>query len=161
VPIKDAKGDLLQSAIPNVFVIKGARWSIVDESRSSDQAVDVLAQLDKALRDEPLTGIAAEGNQSGSFVPGYDSAFNLAAASGIPVVKTSRGNTTGYIEANPNNLVIEGSNLTSTKARMLLMACLMRFGALPPAADPKKPTAAELTAIKTKLAQYQAVFDTH
>ena len=161
VAIKDAKGDLLQSAIPNVVVVKGARWSTIDESRSSDQAVDVLAQLEKALSAEPLTGIAAEGNQSGSFVPGYDAAFNLAAASGIPVVKTSRGNPTGYIGANPNNLFIEGSNLTATKARMLLMACLMRFGALPPAADPKKPTAAELTAIKTKLAQYQAVFETH
>lgn len=161
VAIKNGTGDLLPGAIPHVFIVKGARWSTIDESRSADQAVDVLAQLDKALRDEPLTGIAAEGNQGGSFVPGYDAALNLAVASGIPVVKTSRGSTTGYIGANPNNLFIEGSNLTATKARMLLMASLMRFGALPPAADPQHPTPAELTAIKAKIAQYQAVFETH
>jgi hypothetical protein len=41
------------------------------------------------------------------------------------------------------------------------MACLMRFGSLPPAADPNRPTAAEREAISAKLAAYQAVFDTH
>jgi hypothetical protein len=41
------------------------------------------------------------------------------------------------------------------------MACLMRFGSLPPAADPDRPTKAELDAIRAKLAAYQAVFDTH
>jgi L-asparaginase len=77
------------------------------------------------------------------------------------VVKVSRAPAVGYIGTNPNNLFIEGSNLTSTKARMLLMACLMRFGALPPAADPSKPTDTELKALKAKIAEYQAVFDTH
>jgi hypothetical protein len=33
------------------------------------------------------------------------------------------------------------SNLTATKAQLLLMACLMKFGALPPAANPDQPTA--------------------
>jgi len=60
-----------------------------------------------------------------------------------------------------NPLSIAGSNLTATKARLLLMACLMRFGCLPPAADPEKPTPKELEAIESKMAQYQAVFDTH
>jgi hypothetical protein len=58
-------------------------------------------------------------------------------------------------------LAIAGSNLTATKARLLLMACLMRFGSLPPAADPEHPTRAELEAVQAKLAAYQAVFDTH
>jgi L-asparaginase len=35
-----------------------------------------------------------------------------------------------------NPSFIGGSNLTATKARLLLMACLMKFGALPPAANP-------------------------
>jgi hypothetical protein len=161
VPLKNAAGALLATAIPNVVLVKGARWSILDATREPGQAVDILAQLDKALREEPLSGIAAEGNQGGSFVPIYDAAFKLAAASGIPVVKVSRGNTIGYLRSNPDNLFIEGGNLTSTKARMLLMASLMRFGALPPAADPAHPTAAEIKAIKAKLEDYQAVFDTH
>jgi hypothetical protein len=41
------------------------------------------------------------------------------------------------------------------------MACLMKFGALPPAADPAKPTAAETDATQAKLKQYQEIFDTH
>lgn len=161
VALKNAQGELLAGAIPNVFIVKGSRWSVVDESREAELATDVLAQMNKALEREPLSGIAAEGNQGGSFVPVYDAAFNLAAASGLPVVKVSRAPTTGFIKANPNNLFIEGSNLTSTKARLLLMACLMRYGALPPAADPAKPTESELKAIKSRIAEYQAVFDTH
>jgi len=39
-----------------------------------------------------------------------------------------------------------GSNLTSTKARMLLMACLMKFGSLPVAKDPANPTKPEMEA---------------
>lgn len=161
VPTKNAKGELLETAIPNVVLVKGARWSTLDASRSGDIAVDVLAQLDRALDEEPLSGIVAEGNQGGSFVPGYDSAFNLAAASGVPVVKVSRSPTVGYLAVNPNNLYVEGSNLSPTKARLLLMACLLRYGAPPPAAVPAKPTDAELKAIKARLAEYQAAFDSH
>jgi len=58
-------------------------------------------------------------------------------------------------------LAIAGSNLTATKARLLLMACLMKCGCLPPAADPTKPTAAETEATKEKLTQYQEIFNTH
>jgi L-asparaginase len=56
---------------------------------------------------------------------------------------------------------IGGSNLTATKARLLLMACLMKFGCLPPATDPDYPTPAEAAAIGEKIALYQAVFNTH
>jgi hypothetical protein len=41
------------------------------------------------------------------------------------------------------------------------MACLMRFGSLPPAADPDHPTEAEIAAMREKIAAYQAVFETH
>lgn len=161
VPIKNAAGELLPTSIPNVVMVKGARWSTPNESREADQAVDVLAQLDKALTSEPLSGIVAEGNQGGSFVPGYDAAFELAVASGVPVVKVSRAPTIGYLATRADNLFVEGSNLTATKARLLLMACLLRYGAPPPATNPEAPTPAELTAIKAKLAEYQQVFDTH
>lgn len=161
VPVKNAKGELLATAIPHVAIVKGARWSSDDNAKVPDQAVDVLAQLDKMLRGEPLAGFVAEGNQGGSFVPGYDAAFNLAAASGIPVVKVSRGNPAGFVRPNGKNLFIEGNNLSATKARLLLMASLMRFGTLPPASDPKNPTAAEREAIAAKIKIYQAVFDTH
>jgi hypothetical protein len=41
------------------------------------------------------------------------------------------------------------------------MACLMKFGALSPAADPDNPTSAESAAVREKVAEYQAVFNTH
>jgi len=41
------------------------------------------------------------------------------------------------------------------------MACLMKFGSLPPAANPEQPTKAELDAIRARLVAFQAVFDTH
>jgi hypothetical protein len=37
----------------------------------------------------------------------------------------------------------------------------MRFGCLPPAVDPAKPTTAEVDETKAKLKQYQEIFDTH
>mgnify|MGYP000683983914 CR=1 FL=1 len=55
----------------------------------------------------------------------------------------------------------DAANLTGTKARLLLMACLLKFGSLPPARDPDNPAPGELDAIRVALASYQAVFDTH
>jgi L-asparaginase len=77
----------------------------------------------------------------------------------MPVVRVGRGNNDGFVP--PRDRLIGGRNLTATKARLLLLACLMRFGALPPASDPDRPTPAEIAAIRDKLAAYQAVFDTH
>ena len=62
--------------------------------------------------------------------------------------------------ADPHDYFIAGSNLTSTKARMLLMACF-KIGSLPPAKDPANPTADELAATRKAVAPYQSVFNTH
>jgi L-asparaginase len=53
-----------------------------------------------------------------------------AIYSGLPVVRVGRGNPEGF--ADPDEYFIAGSNLTATKARML-MACLLKFGSLPAA----------------------------
>src|SRR6185503_16591777 len=82
-----------------------------------------------------------------------------AAFSGIPVAKVGRGAAMGF--ADPTDFQIAATNLTATKARLLLMACLLKFGSLPPAKDPDKPTREELDAIRKAVAAYQAIFDTH
>src|SRR5947199_10335967 len=46
-------------------------------------------------------------------------------------------------------------------ARLLLMASLMKFGSLPPAADPDHPTAEERVGTSERVAAYQTVFNTH
>lgn len=63
--------------------------------------------------------------------------------------------------ADPTDFQIAATNLTANKARFLLMGCLLKFGGLPAAKDPDKPTKAELNAIRNAVAAYQAVFDTH
>jgi len=109
-----------------------------------------------------LAGFIAEGSAPfGAMSNSVDAALKRATFSGMPVVKVGRGNASGFVDPKRDPLAIAGSNLTATKARLLLMACLMRFGSLPAAADSTKPTAAEIEAAKGTLAQYQEIFDTH
>ena len=56
---------------------------------------------------------------------------------------------------------ISADNLSATKSRILLLAAMLRLGALPPAADPAKPTRAELSATADAVLKYQHIFDTH
>lgn len=92
--------------------------------------------------------------------PTRNAALSVALFTGMPVVRTGRGNT-GGMAYRTDPTFISGNNLTATKARMLLMAALLKFGALPPAADPFDPTPAERAATEKAVARYQAVFDTH
>jgi hypothetical protein len=162
VQIKDAQGDLLGTAIPKVTIVKHARYLPEDTSGHADSEVDILARIEKNLRDAPLAGFVAEGSAPfGAMSNAVDAALKHATYSGMPVVKVGRGNAGGFVDPTRDPLAIAGSNLTATKARLLLMACLMKFGSLPPAADPAHPTAAETEATKAKLKEYQAIFDTH
>ncbi len=161
---KDSEGNLLPGAIPFVSFVKSARWQTDDDnSRDPSSQVEIMARL-KALLDGPptLAGFVGEGLAPyGSQIAPIEAALDLAALSGFPVLRTARGDAHGFMQANDRNLTLEGNNLTATKGRMLLMACLLKFGALPPAKDPSKPTPAERAAIVEKLKAYQAVIDTH
>jgi len=162
VRIKDGEGNLLPTAIPKVTIVKHARYLAEDTSGNAAEEVDILARIGKNLREAPLAGFVAEGSAPfGAMSNSVDAALKRATFCAMPVVKVGRGNASGFVDAKRDPLAIAGSNLTATKARLLLMACLMRFGSLPPAVDPAKPTAAETEATKAILAQYQEVFDTH
>jgi hypothetical protein len=162
VPIKDDAGYLLPIAIPKVTILKHARYLPEDSSGDARNEVDIIARLDKNLHDAPLAGFVAEGSAPfGAVSNSVDAALKRATFSGMPVAKVGRGNAGGFVDASRDPLAIAGSNLTATKARLLLMACLMKLGCLPVAADPTKPTAAETDATKAKLRQYQEIFDTH
>jgi hypothetical protein len=161
VPIKGPDGTLLDTAIPKVVITKDA--SYWDDGQPDPEAeVDLVAMIGRMLKTAPLAGFVVEG-----FTPYGRSASNArtrlmlrAAHSGLPVVRVGRGNTEGFVPLD-NPSFIGGSNLTATRARLLLMACLMKFGALPPAANPDQPTAEETAAVREKVAKYQAVFNTH
>lgn len=162
VRIKDDSGDLLATAIPTVTILKTARYLQGQAGRDPSDEIDVFARLEKNLREAPLAGFVAEG--TAPFARMTDTvtvALRRAALSGLPTVRVGRGNAEGFAPLVPGDLTIAGSNLTATKARLLLMACLLKLGSLPPARDPEHPTDDELAAVRAKVGEYQAIFDTH
>jgi hypothetical protein len=162
VRVKDESGALVPAAVPFVSFHKHARYLAEDASSSPDNEVELLARVARNLERHPLAGFVLEGGSPyGHSSPTSDAALRLATFSGMPVVRVSRGNAEGYVTKERVKLGIAGSNLTATKARILLMACLLRFGSLPPARDPANPTAEEVAAVEAALVPHQQVFDTH
>jgi hypothetical protein len=162
VDIKNAAGELLASAIPKVSLLKGDVWYDDDGAPNPAGEAGIIASIAQLLEHYPLAGIVGEGTAPySSMSTAQDRALEKGVLSGLPVVKTARGDASGLVRVNPGNLFIEGNNLTSTKARLLLTAAIMKFGPLPHAADPEQPTTAELDAIRKKIGLYQAVFQTH
>jgi L-asparaginase len=161
VPIKNAAGDLLDHAIPKVAIVKDASYWNDDYDDDIAKEVDLIAMTNHLI-DASLAGFVIEGlTPYGSITSGTRSRLmQKAVFCGIPVARTGRGAPEGFIPTGDPHYV-GGSNLTATKARILLMAAILRFGMLPPAADPDHPTDAERAAIFAKVKQYQAVFDTH
>lgn len=162
VNVKDRDGFLLGDAIPKVTMVRYNHYIHDNAQAKAEEEADTLARIEKNLRDRPLSGFVAEGLiGNGGVHESLEKALEIASLSGMPVVRVSRGDEASMVAANPANLTVEGNNLTPGKARLLLMACLLKFGALPPAADPRNPTATEKKAVQEKIALYQEVFDTH
>ena len=161
VAVKDERGRLLPGAIPLVSIVKDGCY-VADgfgDDPADEPDLDLLIR--HRLDSGRLCGFVIEG-----LVP-YGSAtshlrgamLKRAVHGGLPVVRVGRGYPEGF--ADPDPWTVAGLNLTSTKARLLLMACLMRFGSLPTPADPDAPTASETAALRSAIAEYQHVFDTH
>jgi hypothetical protein len=161
VAIKDAKGDLLESAIPSVSIVKDGLWQTLEYGDDPALELDLIALIEHKLSMSRLAGLIVEGQVPyGTLASPARAKLTVRAVfSGLPVARVGRGTPEGF--ADPHPYFIAGSNLTAIKARLLLMACLMKFGSLPPAQDPEKPTAQEIDATKQAVAQYQHVFDTH
>ncbi len=162
IAIKGPDGALLDAAIPKVAIAKDASYWDDGNPPDPEAEVDLVALIAHMLKSAPLAGFVVEG-----FTPYGRPASTArhrlmlrAVYSGLPVVRVGRGNTEGFVPLH-DPAFIGGSNLTATKARLLLMACLMKFGSFPPAVDPDHPTSAEAAAVGEKIALYQAVFDTH
>jgi hypothetical protein len=161
IAIKSADGKLLESAIPSVSIVKdGGFMSEEYLAHPSDEA-DLNALVAQKLGLGRLSGFVLEGlTPYGTMTSSVrQKVMEKAIYSGIPVARVGRGAPEGF--ADPHDYFIAGSNLGSTKARMLLMACLMKLGSLPPVRDPDRPTADELSATRKAVAAYQRIFDTH
>jgi hypothetical protein len=161
VPIKDGAGTLVDTAIPKVVIVKDGTYDSDDFDIDLEREIDLVARMEHNLRHAPLAGFVVEGlSPYGIMTSKARHGLMLRAVHlGMPVVRVGRGNNAGFSPR--RDRFIGGGNLTATKARLLLMACLMKFGSLPPAADPDQPTDAEADAVRRAVSAYQAVFDTH
>jgi hypothetical protein len=161
VPVRDG-GGLVDTSIPSVTITKYAHYGEAEPEVDASTEAGIMAQIERNLERYPLAGFVAEGTAPyGSMNESSEAALRIASLSGMPVVKVGRGNAHGYVDHTYAPLAVAGSNLTATKARLLLIACLLRFGALPAAANPANPTEAERRAVRAALDRYQEVFDTH
>jgi L-asparaginase len=154
-------GDLLEGAIPSVAIVKDGGFYAEEYLDDPAVTADLVALLARKLETNRLAGFVIEGTTPyGKMTSSVrQQVLRKAIYSGLPVVRVGRGNPEGF--ADPDEYFIAGSNLTATKARLLLMACLLKFGSLPPARDPDEPNPAELSAIRTAVAAYQKIFDSH
>jgi hypothetical protein len=161
VPIKSAADQLIENAIPKVTIVKDGNYTADGFDVDPESEVDLIAQINYRLTHAPLSGFVIEGQSPYGHLTSISRHLMMLRAihCGMPVVRVGRGNNDGFTP--PQDRFIGGRNLTATKARLLLLACLMKFGSLPVAADADRPTAAEIAAVRDKLAAYQAVFDTH
>ena len=170
IDLKDADGALFGHVVPRVHIVKYGAYMQADVEGSPDTEVDILARIEQGLAERnsadpascKLHGFVLEGASPYGFgTEGQAAALTVAAFSGMPVVKVGRADPGGRVPSNANDAFIEGSNLDANKARLLLIAAMMKLGRLPRAADPRNPTADERAALLAKVEEYQEIFETH
>jgi L-asparaginase len=161
VAVKDLAGRITEQAIPSVSIVKEGGYFDEDYDVTPDELPILQAVIDQKLGLGRLAGIVVEGLVPYGRLPSKASETLLqrAAFSGLPVVRVGRGTPEGF--ADPSPFAIAGSNLTSIKARLLLMASMMKFGSLPIAQDPAAPTPEEKAATISAVRRYQEIFLTH
>ena len=162
VVVRDDLGALVAEAMPIVSLVKHGQYIEEDDVVDVEQEVGIVGRIVRSLARHPLAGFVAEGAAPfGSLNESAELALRRATFCGLPVAKVGRGNAGGVTEDRYAPFAIAGGNLSATKARLLLMACLLRFGALPPARDPDRPTEDEIRSTQIALDRFRAVFASH
>ena len=170
LPVKDSNGALLEEAMPRVHIVKYGAYMDEDETASPDNEVDIMARIAKGLREQSsgdpdspkLHGFVLEGSSPyGLGSMSQHSALEVATFSGMPVARVGRADPGGRVPSGWDDVTIAGSNLDCNKARLLLMATMLKLGRLPKARDPRNPTKAERAATVARVAQFQEIFENH
>ena len=170
VQVKDADGGLLATSIPRVNIVKYGAYMGEDDPENPDDEVDILARIERALADQrkpdgqapQLHGFVLEGTSPyGMGSSSQHAALAIAAFSGMPYVRVGRADPGGRVPSDRDALGISGSNLDANKARLLLMAAMLKLGRLSKAKDPRNPTAEERKALLAKVAQFQEIIENH
>jgi L-asparaginase/Glu-tRNA(Gln) amidotransferase subunit D len=159
VAVRKAGGELLTGILAAVEIVKYGRYGLGGDSSLDGFLIRERTRLSRERHD--LAGFVLEGlAQNGWATIELERELRTAHYSGLPVVWTGRG-----IPAAPAGLppapFISADGLSSTKARILLLAAMLRHGSAPVAADPAEPTDAERTATLEHTRLLQHLFDTH
>lgn len=161
VVTKDPGGGLSPAAMPVVTIAKYSRYTRAQAEPDPGGEVEILGRIEANLAGAPLAGFVMEGSSPFALPdPAANAALAAAVFAGMPVVRVGRGNT-GGMAYKSDPIFVSGNNLTATKARILLMAAMLKYGALPPAADPFHPSEEETQRTREAVARYQHLFDTH
>ena len=170
VQVKNTDGMLRWESIPRVHIVKYGAYMDEDSSHNPDHEVDILARIQRGLEQErstdagapPFHGFVFEGTSPYGIGSGSQhAALAVAAFSGMPVARVGRADPGGPVPIGRDELTIAGSNLDTNKARLLLIAAMLKLGRLPKARDPRNPTPKEREALIVKVAEFQQIFDTH
>ena len=170
VAVKDDGGALREEAIPRVHIVKYGAYMDEDETANPDNEVDIIARIDKALREQAssearspkLHGFVLEGSSPyGLGGMAQHRALEVAAFSGMPVARVGRADPGGRVPSGWDDVTIAGSNLDTNKARLLLMAAMLKLGRLPRARDPRSPTREERAATVAAVERFQEIFERH
>lgn len=143
------------AADSGVATVHAAAWARGDAAREGAGEFQVLLSVASVQRAHRTVGVVGVGNRLGLFSPGGEHALRFLALHGVPVVKLGQGND---VAPDPAGLYLEAGTLTETQAAALLTRCLDRYGALPAAANPDRPTTNEVAAIRDSLRPYRAAF---
>ena len=140
---------------PGVAVVRAAAWSPGDTVREGAGEFEIFVRTARLQQKYPVVGLVGVGNRHGIFVKGAERAFQHLAMCGVPVAKLSSG---GDYAPDAEELAIDASGLSEEHASRVLAACLSRYGALPKAANPDRPTATEIDAIQQHLGLFREQF---
>src|SRR5256712_5858099 len=142
VPIKDGRGDVLESAIPKVTLVKDGNYTVDDYDDDASREVDLLAQIERNLAAHPLAGFVVEGlSPYGRLTSAVRTrVMRRAVFSGMPVVLVGRGNAGGFVPP-PNAPFIGGRNLTAAEGPPPPLAGPVEGGGGAAAGPPRPPPA--------------------
>jgi hypothetical protein len=144
----------LQASEVGVAIVRSAAWSANAAAREGAEELAVLMSVAQLQKNHRLAGLVGVGDKHGMFKPGTEQTLRFVALTGVAVVRVSPN---GFVPP-ADGLFIEAAQLTESQVKGHLQDCLVRFGAPPRARDPDRPTAAELSSIRSHLRKYQESF---
>ncbi len=124
-----------------------APWIAGDEVRDGAGEFSVFLQAAQLQRAHRAAGLVVIGDRNGMLRSGGERALRLVVYTGVAVVKLAPG---GAVAPGPEVFLTAGT-LAPERAESVLRECLARHGSPPAAAEPERPTAAEVAAIRAHL----------